>query len=176
MLQLQSLPCELLLAIALHVPQPALNGLAHTCRHLNKVITPLLYKSVLWQGHHHARRVFNNEAFVWQQEYLPTERSVTHQADALVLPSSESIIFDLDAFTRTVLSSESLRSLVKSVDLRWHNEQFDDDDSVRCCLQALESSHLHLQIFFPRYLPGQPSHYWRVRLTANGLTFRTCTP
>ena len=157
--QLQSLPSELLLAIALHVPQPALNGLAHTCRRLNKVITPLLYKSVLWQGHHHAR------PFVWQQEHLPTERSVAHQADALVIPSSESIIFDLDAFTRTVLSSESLRSLVKSVDLRW--------DSVRCCLQAL---HLHLESFFPRYLPGQPSYRWGVRLTANGVTPRTCTP
>ena len=174
--QLQSLPSELLLAIALHVPQHALSGLAHTCRRLNKVITPLLYKSVLWQGHHQARRVFSDEALFRQQEYSSTERSVTHQADALVIPSSESIIFDLDAFTRTVLSSESLRSLVKSVDLRWDNEHFDDDDSVHCCLQALESSHLHLEIFLPRYLPGQSSYRWRVRSTANEVTLRTCTP
>ena len=130
--QLLDLPSELLLAIALHVPQPALSALAHTCRRLNQVITPLLYESILWQGQHHARCVSNDD----------TERSVTRQADALVIPSSRSRIFDLDAFTRTILSSESLRSLVKSVDLRWHNENFSDDDSVLCCLQALETSHL----------------------------------
>ena len=151
--QLQDLPSELLLAIALHVPQPALSGLAHSCWRLNQVITPLLYESVLWQGHYQARRLFNDEAFFLQQEYFPSERSVT--------PKAESRIFDLDAFTRTVLSSESLRSLVKSVDLRWHNEHFNHDDSVRCCLQALESSHLrtlHLStgdFFFE--IPARPA-------------------
>ena len=141
--QIQCLPGELLLAIALHVPQPALRDLAHTCRRLNEVVTPLLYESVLWQGHHHARRVFNDEAFFWQHEYFPTERAATRQTEASIIPSSGSRIFDLDAFTRTVLASESLRSLVRNVDLRWHNKHF-NDDSVRCCLQALESSHLRV--------------------------------
>ena len=151
--QLQHLPSELLLAIALHVPQPALSGLARTCRRLNQVITPLLYQSVLWQGHYHSRRFFNDDAFFSQQELFPSERSVTRKA--------ESRIFDLDPFTRTVLFSESLRSLVKSVDLRWHNNHFNDDDSVRCCLQALESSHLrtlHLSpagFFFE--IPARPA-------------------
>lgn len=159
--QLQNFPSEVLLAIALHLPQPALNGLAHTCQHLNEVATVLLYESVFWQGHHHARRVFNDETFFWQQEYFPTERSVTRQADALVISSTGSRIFDLDAFTRTILSSESLRSLVKSVDLRWHNEHFNDDDSVRCCLQALQSSHprtLHLSpADFSFEIPARPA-------------------
>ena len=159
--QLHALPSELLLAIALHLHQPALKGLAHTCRRLNQVITPLLYESVLWQAPCHAGRLFNDEDFFWQQEYFSTERSVTRQANASIIPSSGSRIFDLDAFTRTVLSSESLRSLVKSVDLRWHNEHFNDDDSVCCCLQALESSHLrtlHLSpadFFFE--IPARPA-------------------
>ena len=159
--QLQNFPSELLLAIATHVPQPALNGLAHTCRRLNEVITPLLYNSVFWHGKYHPRSVLNDEAFFWQQEYFPTERSATRQADALVNPSSGSRIFDLDAFTRTVQSSESLRSLVKDVDLRWRNGHFNNDDSVRCCLQALQSAHLrtlHLSpadFFFK--IPVQPA-------------------
>ena len=159
--QLQSLPSELLLAIALHVPQPALSGLALSCRRLNEVLTPLLYESVLWQGHYHARRVFNDEAFFWQHEYFPIERAATRQTDASIIPSSGSRIFDLDAFTRTVLSSESLRSLVRNVDLRWQNEHFNDDDSVRCCLQALESSHLRVLHLSPAdfffEIPARPA-------------------
>ena len=159
--QLQSLPSELLLAIALHVPQPALSGLALSCRRLNEVLTPLLYESILWQGHYHTRRVFNDEAFFWQHEYFPTECAATRQTDASIIPSSGSRIFDLDAFTRTVLSSESLRSLVRDVDLRWHNKHFNDDDSVRCCLQALESSHLRVLHLSPAdfffEIPARPA-------------------
>ena len=159
--QLQGLPNELLLAIALHVPQPALSGLSHTCRNLNQVVTPLLYESVVWQANRDSRYVLNDEALFWQQEDPPTERSVTRQADASVIPSSGSRIFDLDAFTRTVLSSESLRSFVKNVDLRWQNEHFDDDDSVRCCLQALESSHLRMLHLSPAdfsfEIPARPA-------------------
>ena len=151
--QLQALPSELLLAIALHVPQSALNALTHSCRRLNQVITPLLYESVHWQRHHHPTRLFNHEPFFWQQVHFPNQPSLTRQANALVIPSSGSRIFDLDAFTRTTLSSESLRSLVKSVDLRWHNEYFNHDDSVRCCLQTLESSHL-------RTLHLSPAHFF----------------
>ena len=161
MSQLQNLPSEVLLAIALHVPQSTLKGLAHTCRRLNQIVTTLLYESVLWQGDHHASRFLNDEAFSWQQQCFPAECSFTLRADDLGIPSSGSRIIDLDAFNRTIQSSESLRSLVKSVDLRWHNEDFNDDDSVRCCLQALQSSHLrtlHLSpADFSFEIPARPA-------------------
>ena len=161
MAQLDGLPTELLLAIALHLHQPTLSGLARTCRCLNQVITPLLYKSVFWQAPYHPGPFSNDEAFFWQQGYFPIESFAIRQANASIIPSSGSRIFDLDAFTRTVLSSESLRSLVKSVDLRWHNKHFNDDDSVRCCLQALESSHLrtlHLSpADFSFEIPARPA-------------------
>ena len=139
--QLQSLPGELLLAIASHVLQSGLYDLALSCQRFNQLVTPLLYEIVFWQGDHHARRNLNDVSFFWQED-PGIEDSVNHQADALSIPLSGSRIFDLDAFTRTVLSSESLRSFTKSVDLRWDNKHLNDDDSVHRCLQALKSSSL----------------------------------
>ena len=136
MAQLQHLPTELQLDIALYLPQPALAALAYTCLRLNQVVTPLLLESVHWQGYYRPGRVLTHEAFI------PTQRSVIRRSVTSVIQSTGSKIFNLDAFTRTVLSSDSLRSFVKDVDLRWKNDSLNDDDSVRCCLQALESSHL----------------------------------
>ncbi len=114
--QLQGLPPELLLAIASHVPE--LRDLAFTCRHVNQVVTPLLYESV----------VYRQEGIqFYQNEYIQ-------------VVSRGSEIFNLDAFTRSLRSSESLRSLVKSVDLRWHNTDMGFEDDVCRCLQILEPS------------------------------------
>lgn len=144
MSQLQSLPTELLLAIASHVPQPGLNALVQCCRHINEAVTPLLYESVFWQQDYHVRRLLSSEASFSQADLdnHHRERFSSRQTSA---QSSGTRIFDLDAFTCTLLSSESLRSLVKSVDLRWKNKvinRINVDDSVHGCLQALESSHL----------------------------------
>ena len=110
MAQLQVLPSELLLTIASHVPE--LKDWACSCRHVNQVVTPLLYESVFYR-----------------QEWIQ-------------VGSRGSQVYNLDAFTRSLRSSESLRSLVKSVDLRWHNWAENIDDDICRCLQALESSDL----------------------------------
>ena len=123
--QFQYFPSELLLAIASLTPQPALKALVQSCRRLNEAVTPLLYESVFfWQGgpsNSYGGQCVNGQAS---------------------LPLSGSRIYDLDAFTQSVLSSETLRSLVKTVDLRWCNKYSNVDDSVRRLLEALASSHL----------------------------------
>ncbi len=106
--RLQVFPTELLLAITSHVPE--LRDWACSCRHINQVVTPLLYESVFYR----------------QEGIQVVSRGLQ--------------IFNLDAFTRSLRSSESLRSLVKSVDLKWHNMFKDVDDDVCRCLQVLESS------------------------------------
>lgn len=144
MSQLQSLPTELLLAIASHLPQPGLSALVHSCRHIHEAVTPLLYESVFWQQDYHARRLLSSEASFSEADLENHHRGRFNNRQASA-QFSRSRIFDLDAFTCTLLSSESLRSLVKNVDLRWEDKAIDlinVDDSVHRCLQALESSYL----------------------------------
>ena len=98
------------LLLAIASHVPELRDLACSYRRVNQVVTPLLYESVFYR-----------------QEWIQ-------------VVSRGSQIYNLDAFNRSLRSSESLRSLVKSVDLRWHNMYKDVDDDVRRCLQVLESS------------------------------------
>lgn len=140
--QLQSFPTELLLAIASHVPQPGRSALVQSCRHINQAVTPLLYQSVFWHQDYHARRLPTSEVS-YEQAYLEIHHPRPFSNRQTSAQSSGSKIFDLDAFTCTLLSSESLRSLVKSVDLQWENQVINlinVDDSVHRCLQALEPS------------------------------------
>lgn len=142
MSRIQSLPTELLLAIASHVPQPELSALIRSCRHINQALTPLLYESVFWQQKCLARRLLVSEASVSQADLENHQRGRLNDRQTSA-QCGRSRVFDVDAFTCTLLSSEYLRSLVKSVDLRWETRvtnHISVEDSVHRCLQALESS------------------------------------
>lgn len=125
MTHLQDLPSELLTSIAQQLPSDDRRKLIKTCRRLNQVVTPTFYE----------------EVFYWTSVDSPDNRFCT-----------QSRIYDLKRFTSIISTSESLHSSVKSVDLRWHEANNNDND-ILDCLKVLETCKL-------RSLHLSPADFW----------------
>lgn len=159
MCNLQDLPAELWFSISSYLRQRSVLTVSLTSKRMHKLATPGLYRQVYYWASsgkcgsgilccYGIDILCSCEAEILRGTRLEyqTEKSITSSCN-----SNLSRIFKPNAFSKSLTRSPWLRSLVHSVDLKWHDS--DHDERLYRLLEALASSPLQHIYLYPSH-PG----------------------